>query len=93
MTDAAAPRAIAWSWVEHLRSGGTTPWAEWVREPAAPADVPRGPLPGAAQLELVRRLALAYDGLPRGLPREAFSALADRPCAGPAPDAASQTCR
>ena len=78
MTDAAAPRAIAWSWVEHLRSGGTTPWADWVREPAAPADVPRGPLPGAAQLELVRRLALAYDDVPRGLPREAFSALADR---------------
>jgi hypothetical protein len=49
--------AAAWSWVEHLRSGGTTTWREWrgQRHPAAAS--PAAPLPSAAQLEVVRRLA------------------------------------
>lgn len=45
----------AWGWVQHLRDGGTTPWADWseAAQPGAPA------LPGAQQLELLRRLNLA----------------------------------
>jgi hypothetical protein len=57
-------RARAWAWVAHLRAGGTTPWAAW-----SPPDRPVGPggdrfLPGAQQLELLRRLNLA--GSPPG---------------------------
>jgi hypothetical protein len=41
----------AWGWLAHLRAGGSTPWPAWegTGEPA-------GRLPGAQQLELVRRL-------------------------------------
>jgi len=54
--------AVAWSWVQHLRRGGTHAWLEWAAaEPAASTGAePRpgaGRLPGAAQLEVVRRLA------------------------------------
>lgn len=52
--------ALARSWVEHLRTGGTTPWPRWVRdagvEPARPTKVAAAGVPGAAQLELLRRL-------------------------------------
>jgi hypothetical protein len=52
--------AVARSWVEHLRAGGTTPWPRWVRdagvEPARPTKVAAAGVPGAAQLELLRRL-------------------------------------
>jgi len=69
-------RSAAWSWADHLRAGGTTPWVQWVS--TAPRDVPglqgRGRVPGAAQLELVRRLAGRLDG-PAG---PDFAALADR---------------
>ncbi|GAB3197985.1 hypothetical protein GCM10027062_11120 [Nocardioides hungaricus] len=42
----------AWGWVAHLREGGTTPWRDWTGE-----GEPRGRvLPGAQQLELLRRL-------------------------------------
>jgi hypothetical protein len=48
-------QARAWGWVVHLRSGGTTPWSAW-QEPA-PAQQQAGRyLPGAQQLELLRRL-------------------------------------
>jgi hypothetical protein len=53
-------RNLAWSWVDHLRDGGTSTWREWQRRPevavatSTPGDAP---LPGAAQLELVRLLA------------------------------------
>ena len=63
--------AAARSWVAHLEAGGTTSWADWVDQvgtaPAA-ATTPEVPpatasgdragleLPGAAQLELLRRL-------------------------------------
>ena len=42
----------AWGWVDHLRAGGTTPWAAWsgTAEPSGRA------VPGAQQLELLRRL-------------------------------------
>ncbi|MGC4113050.1 MAG: hypothetical protein QM747_22055 [Nocardioides sp.] len=47
--------ARAWGWVAHLRDGGTTPWSAWGS--AAGADEQSGRyLPGAQQLELLRRL-------------------------------------
>ncbi|MCW2843666.1 MAG: hypothetical protein JWN22_1582 [Nocardioides sp.] len=45
----------AWGWVAHLRAGGATPWRDWTNE-----GEPRGRvLPGAQQLELLRRLNAA----------------------------------
>lgn len=57
----------AWSWTEHLRSGGSTTWADWVASGAgADAKVPPGwVVPGAAQLEFLRRAAAG--GVPDGL--------------------------
>lgn len=55
MTDA----AVAWGWVAHLRGGGTTPWAHW-REQSSDTAEPHGlVLPGAQQLELLRRVNLS----------------------------------
>jgi hypothetical protein len=49
--------ARAWGWVAHLRDGGTTRWSDWGS--AAGADEQSGRyLPGAQQLELLRRLNL-----------------------------------
>jgi len=48
----------AWAWVEHLRAGGTTPWAQWSASAGAGERAGRF-LPGAQQLELLRRLNLA----------------------------------
>lgn len=45
----------AWGWLAHLRGGGTTPWADWAGEAEARGRV----LPGAQQLELLRRLNAA----------------------------------
>lgn len=42
----------AWGWVTHLREGGTTPWLAWVQD----GDERGRVLPGAQQLELLRRL-------------------------------------
>jgi hypothetical protein len=42
----------AWGWVQHLRHGGTTPWADW----AGTAEPGGATVPGAQQLELLRRL-------------------------------------
>lgn len=48
-------QATGWGWVAHLLDGGTTPWSDW----SGTAE-PRGRvLPGAQQLELLRRLNLA----------------------------------
>ncbi|WP_107705038.1 hypothetical protein [Nocardioides allogilvus] len=47
--------ARAWGWVAHLRAGGTTPWDAWTGDGVPTARV----LPGAQQLELLRRLNLA----------------------------------
>ena len=55
-------RARAWAWVAHLRSGGTTPWRAWTAADAPDRDrFGRGGryLPGAQQLELLRRLNAA----------------------------------
>lgn len=49
------PTARAWGWVAHLRQGGTTPWLDWTGDALPGARV----LPGAQQLELLRRLNLA----------------------------------
>ncbi len=47
--------ARAWGWVAHLRDGGTTPWSAWAAPAAADEQAGRY-LPGAQQLELLRRL-------------------------------------
>lgn len=45
----------AWGWFDHLRDGGTVPWLEWSSEGPSRGSV----LPGAQQLELLRRLNLS----------------------------------
>jgi hypothetical protein len=56
-TTATDGEARAWGWVAHLRAGGTTPWARW--EDSAGSERHAGRyLPGAQQLELLRRLNL-----------------------------------
>lgn len=50
---------LAWAWVEHLRAGGTTSWRDWRTGGASVAIAPGSHgryLPGAQQLELLRRL-------------------------------------
>jgi hypothetical protein len=47
----------AWGWVAHLRAGGSTAWADWTVEGEARGRL----LPGAQQLELLRRLNAAGD--------------------------------
>lgn len=42
----------AWGWVAHLRGGGTVPWRDWQAEATTGGRL----LPGAQQLELLRRL-------------------------------------
>jgi len=51
-TDAETGVRRAWGWLAHLQAGGTTPWAQW-SEPGPPGG---RFLPGAQQLELLRRL-------------------------------------
>ena len=65
----------AHGWVAHLRAGGTTPWLAWAAD-GADAQADRA-LPGAQQLELLRRINLAAD-------RPVPTALADRVLAAPA---------
>jgi hypothetical protein len=62
----------AWGWVAHLRAGGTTPWERWQDSAGEHGRV----VPGAQQLELLRRLNLA--GRPSPV-------LADRVLAASAP--------
>ncbi|GAA5150326.1 hypothetical protein GCM10023340_27220 [Nocardioides marinquilinus] len=47
--------ARAWGWVAALRDGATTPWPVWLDDGADAAARGRA-LPGAAQLEVLRRL-------------------------------------
>src|SRR6185436_1714237 len=60
----------AWGWVEHLRRGGTTPWRDWSVQGPARGRV----LPGAQQLELLRRvnLAVASSAAPSAAPSAAL---------------------
>jgi hypothetical protein len=73
------------SWVAHLRHGGTTPWLAWQPD-APPDDVPTTVLPGAQQLELLRRinLARASSAHPPGEEDREGTRLADRVLAAPA---------
>jgi len=48
----------AWGWVTHLREGGTTPWHDWSAQQRPLGDSQGRYLPGAQQLELLRRLNL-----------------------------------
>ena len=73
MTGTTDPSARAHGWVAHLRDGGTTPWLAW----SATGTPTARPLPGAQQLELLRRLNLD----PRG---PVTPELADRVLAAPA---------
>jgi len=85
------------SWVEHLRSGGTTPWAAWSgsgtdddvpgRVGAYDAPTRQGFLPGAQQLELLRRVNLAAGsgGSTDGVRRAGLAGLAERVLAASAP--------
>lgn len=67
----------AWAWMAHLRGGGTTPWAAWSATAASHGRV----LPGAQQLELLRRVNLAAER--RG--SRPSARLAERVLAGSAP--------
>jgi hypothetical protein len=49
-------RARAWAWIDHLRDGGTSPWRDWSSTDGAERS---RFLPGAQQLELLRRLNLS----------------------------------
>ena len=64
----------AWSWTEHLRHGGTRTWTDWLSSGwGSDAVVPTAWVaPGAAQLEVVRRLATVS-----GLDGPEFTRLAD----------------
>ena len=54
------------AWAGQLRAGSSQTWAEFLDTPAGSVGQgDGGPLPGAAQLELVRRLAAHQPGLPR----------------------------
>jgi hypothetical protein len=70
-TTADAGELRAWGWVHHLRDGGTTPWATWTGTQQPSAAV----LPGAQQLELLRRLNLTGD-VPATLARRVLEASA-----------------
>ncbi|MGZ6744574.1 MAG: hypothetical protein ACXVD0_01605 [Nocardioides sp.] len=84
----------AWAWVDHLRSGGTTSWAAWT----VPGEARGRYLPGAQQLELLRRLNLAGRVSPvlaqrvveasapgRGRPDLELTGVVDRLAFGPPP--------
>lgn len=75
--------ARAHGWVAHLRDGGTTPWLAWSGTGVA---LSAGPLPGAQQLELLRRLnlALASSAQPRGDHHRERTRLAERVLVAPA---------
>ena len=51
-------QALAWGWVAALREGATTPWAAWATR-AEPSGRSGRFLPGAQQLEVLRRINLA----------------------------------
>ncbi len=79
----------AHAWVAHLRRGGTTPWLAWSDE-AVTGELPAGPLPGAQQLELLRRINLAAGSSSRSSARTSAdrdrqrARLADRVLVAPA---------
>ncbi len=64
--------ARAWGWHAHLRDGGTTPWDAW----AGTAEAAGRVLPGAQQLELLRRLNAASGGVDAVLAERVLTATA-----------------
>jgi hypothetical protein len=54
-TSTHAAERRAWGWVAHLREGGTTPWLDWAGDGIEGGRA----LPGAQQLELLRRINAA----------------------------------
>lgn len=62
-------RQVEAAWVAHLRAGGSTPWNKWVlSDPVLTERTTNAPVPGAAKLETVRRLAeVAAEEAPAGL--------------------------
>jgi hypothetical protein len=64
----------AWGWVQHLRDGGTTSWADW----AGAAEPVGAVVPGAQQLELLRRLNQAGAPPPRLVERVLRASAAGR---------------
>lgn len=64
----------AWGWVASLAEGGTTPWHDW----SGAAEPSRRALPGAQQLELVRRLNRVGGPGPRLLERILTTSAAGR---------------
>lgn len=71
----------ATAWVDHLRAGGATPWVEFTGTSDREAPVAVAPgrdLPGAAHLELVRRLNAVAEASSGGGAGPAHSALVDR---------------
>lgn len=79
MTGAQARESAARSWVEHLRSGGATPWLAWAGTAHDGPEQATGRVPGAAHLEVLRRLASVAGGDP------GFARLADRVLGTPGP--------
>lgn len=55
--DQAHRRQVEAGWLAHVRGGGTTPWMQWINADPPAAGSPVERLPGAAQIETVRRLA------------------------------------
>ena len=70
-------QTAAWSWVEHLRSGGTTTWRVWRSAEHPPVQPRWATLPNAAQLEVVRLLA-QQQAVSRGAGGGPFAAIVDR---------------
>ncbi len=68
---------VARAWIDHLRAGGTATWHDWCAAPRT-AGSWSGPVPGAAQLELVRRLAMRRERRGTVVAGPAFTDLADR---------------
>lgn len=86
---ATRPAGSVHGWVAHLRAGGTTPWLAWTDPPTEPSSDPASggrALPGAQQLELLRRINLALESSarPRGDHDHLRTRLADRVLAAPA---------
>ncbi|MCY4728062.1 hypothetical protein NYO98_17395 [Nocardioides sp. STR2] len=82
---ATRPAGSVHGWVAHLRAGGTTPWLAWTGPDDTDATTRRA-LPGAQQLELLRRINLARESSarPGGDHDRERSRLADRVLAAPA---------
>ena len=94
MITAAVGERRAWGWVAHLREGGTTPWQEWEQLGESQGRY----LPGAQQLELLRRLnqagrpgaalgeaVLTASAAGRGRPDLELDGVAPESAFGPAP--------